>query len=292
MFAEERFLSKHDPRESSKGFWDTFKPFFSNKVNIAGERVQLIENGSILSNNLDIAETFNEHYHTVTDRLNVPRWNSVNGEGSNSVHSAIEHFSNHPSVVKIAEKWQSDEQFEFSPVTESQMLKVIKQLNESKSVSGGIPTKIIKLAKYVCAPTLTLCFNHSLESNGFPDCLKMADIIHVHKKNSKHDKDNYRPVSLLPCSSKIFEKVIANQLNPFLESIFSKSLSSSGKIGAILMDLSKAFDCSPHDLLIAKFAAYGFGQRSLKLLHNYLNARKHRVRMGSSFSDFLSSFTR
>ena len=70
--AKKSFFSKHDPKESSKGFWDTFKPFFSNKVNIAGERA---EYGSILSNNLDIAETFNEHYHTVTDRLNVPRWN-------------------------------------------------------------------------------------------------------------------------------------------------------------------------------------------------------------------------
>ena len=309
--AKKSFFSKHDPKESSKGFWDTFKPFFSNKVNIAGERIQLIENGSVLSNNLDIAEIFNEHYHTVTDRLNVPRWNSVSGESSNSVHSAIENFSDHPSVVKISEKWQSDEKFEFSPVTESQMLKVIKQLNESKSVSGGIPTKIIKLAKYVCAPTLTMCFNHSLESSGFPDCLKMADIVPVHKKNSKHEKDNYRPVSLLPCSSKIFERVIANQLNLFLESIFSKSLcgfrkqhstqsallnmlhrwqtalSSSGKIGAILMDLSKAFDCLPHDLFIAKLHAYGMSINSLNFILSYLINRKHRVRVGSSYSDWL-----
>ena len=53
------------------------------------------------------------------------------------------------------------------------------------------------------------------------------------------------------------------------------------------MDLYKAFDCLPHDLLIAKLAAYGFGTKSLKLLHNYLNGRKHRVRMSSSLSDFL-----
>ena len=53
------------------------------------------------------------------------------------------------------------------------------------------------------------------------------------------------------------------------------------------MDLSKAFDCLPHDLLIAKLSAYGFGTKSLKLLHNYLNSRRHRVRIGSLVSEFL-----
>ena len=61
-------------------------------------------------------------------------------------------------------------------------------------------------------------------------------------------------------------------------------LNTSGIVGAILMDLSKAFDCLPHDLLLAKMAAYGFGKRSLKLFHNYLTDRKHRVRIGSSLS--------
>ena len=65
------------------------------------------------------------------------------------------------------------------------------------------------------------------------------------------------------------------------------SLSNSGKVGAVLMDLSKAFDCLPHDLLIAKMAAYGFGQDSLEVFLSYLKNRKHRVRIGSSLSDWL-----
>ena len=64
-------------------------------------------------------------------------------------------------------------------------------------------------------------------------------------------------------------------------------LNASGIVGAILMDLSKAFDCLPHDLLLAKMAAYGFGERSLKLFYSYLSDRKHRVRVGSSISDLL-----
>ena len=50
------------------------------------------------------------------------------------------------------------------------------------------------------------------------------------------------------------------------------------------MDLSKAYDCLPHDLLIAKLEAYGFGIDSLKLIHSYLAERKHRVQIGNSFS--------
>ena len=171
---------------------------------------------------MDIAETFNEHYNTVTDRLDVPRW--ATGENSSNVNSAIDKYANHPSINKIMQNRHAVDKFELLPVSNSDTLKVIKNLNESKSVSGSIPTKIIKLAKFVCAPTLTSCFNHSLQSQKFPDSLKLADIIPVHKKNSKHDKDNYRPVSLLPSTAKIYEKLISNQLNPFLDSFFNVGL--------------------------------------------------------------------
>ena len=67
-------------------------------------------------------------------------------------------------------------------------------------------------------------------------------------------------------------------------------LSSSGKVGAILMDLSKALDCLPYDLLIAKMAAYGFGNHSLKFFLTYLSERNHRVRIGSYLSEFLDFF--
>ena len=64
-------------------------------------------------------------------------------------------------------------------------------------------------------------------------------------------------------------------------------LDNSGVIGTILMDLSKAFDCLSHELLIAKMEAYGFGINSLRLIFNYLKQRKQRVRVGSEFSDWV-----
>ena len=58
-------------------------------------------------------------------------------------------------------------------------------------------------------------------------------------------------------------------------------------VGTVLMDLSKAYDCLNHDLLIAKLHAYGIGNNALRPIYNYLKRRKQRVKVGSSFSDFL-----
>ena len=139
----------------------------------------------------------------------------------------------------------------------------------------------------------------------------MADIVPIHKKGNTTDKANYRPISLLPAVSKVYERLVAKQLTQYMDTWLSKflcgfrkgyspqhallsmlrnwqnCLAKKGKVGAILMDLSKAFDCLPHGLLIAKLEAYGFGQRSLWFLYSYLRNRKHRVRISSSFSKWL-----
>ena len=65
---------------------------------------------------------------------------------------------------------------------------------------------------------------------------------------------------------------------------WQNELDSSGLVGTILMDLSKAYDCLPHDLIIAKFEAYGFSKSGFSLLLYYLISRKQRVKIGSSYS--------
>ena len=65
---------------------------------------------------------------------------------------------------------------------------------------------------------------------------------------------------------------------------WQKTLDNAEYVGTMLMDLSKACDCIPHDLLIAKLEAYGFGKTSLDLLRDSLGSRKSRTKIGSSFS--------
>ena len=65
-----------------------------------------------------------------------------------------------------------------------------------------------------------------------------------------------------------------------------KSVDSGGAFGALLTDLSKAFDCLSHELLIAKLYAYGFDKRSLMLIYNYLSNCKQRVKVNDSYSSW------
>ena len=78
----------------------------------------------------------------------------------------------------------------------------------------------------------------------------------------------------------------------FMVEKWRKSLDKAGKCGVLLTDLSKAFDCLIHDLLIAKLHAYGFDYPSLKLIHSYLTGRLQRVRVNASFSSWMEILTR
>ena len=143
----------------------------------------------------------------------------------------------------------------------------------------------------------------------FPTEQKLTSVILVHKQDDTILNESYRPISTLSNLSKVFEKLVSSQINQFFKNKFSRHLcgfcanystqhalfnllqkwqsclATSGRVGTSLMDLSKAFDCLPHELLIAKWAAYGFSQiNSLKFLRNYLSRRFQRVKVGSAFS--------
>ena len=297
----------------SEFFWKKVKPFFNSKSAASFERILLVEDGNIVSDDDQVAKIFNSFFNCITDNLNIPIIPSLKVfDPLDDVSIAIAKYASHPSILRIKSMTDGFPKFEFEAVPKETIIKEIKNLNPKKSVSGQIPVKALKFAKFVCADVLTACFNHHVvDLSEFPDELKLADIIPVYKKNSAYDKENYRPISLLSVFSKVFEKLIVKQFNPFIEKWFSKHLcgfrkghstqhallnmlrkwqkhlNTSGKIGAVLMDLSKAFDCLPHDLLIAKLAAYGVGIKALGLFSSYLRNRKHRVRIGSSFSEFL-----
>ena len=163
----------------------------------------------------------------------------------------------------------------------------------------------MKTSSEVSADALQSLFNDTLKTGNFPENLKLADIPPVFKKNNLLHKVNYRPVSILPSISKVFEKRIQKQINylfPFcvgIEKAFSSQqallslienwrnlLDKKGFGGAVLMDLSKAFDTIKHDLLIAKLYAYGFNKESLKLFHSYLSNRWHRTKINKQFSSW------
>ena len=300
-----------DTFKSPKCFWKAVKPFFG-KSNICEERILLVENGEVVSDEGVISSIFNSYFNGITNHLDIPEVPRLIVGDLDPVSTAIDKYASHPSVLAIKAKSNSDIKFELKAVTVDTMVKEILALNPGKAGSGSISVKALRLAAFECSSVLTSLFNEwVIGASSFPDELKLADIVPIHKKGSTTDKANYRPISLLPVVSKVFERLIAKQINPFINTWLSKylcgfrkgfstqhsilhmlrkwqsHLDTSGIIGAILMDLSKAFDCLPHNLLIAKMAAYGFGKSTLKLFHSYLSNRKHRVRVGSSLSGLL-----
>ena len=148
-------------------------------------------------------------------------------------------------------------------------------MDHSKSTTG-VSIKLLKENADVCAPILSKILNTCRNEGVFPDKLKLADISPIFKSVDSMSKKNYRPVSILNSVSKLFEKLIQKQLNPFFDTKLSKYLcgyrkgnstqyallklieswkkyrDSNGYSAAVLMDLSKAFHTINHDLLLAK----------------------------------------
>ena len=154
--------------------------------------------------------------------------------------------------------------------------------------------------------------NEALKTGYFPYSLKCANVRPIYKKDHPFDKKNYRPVSILPLLSKVYERVIYEQTSYNFEPFFNESLCGfrkahstqhalfklltswqnsldrDGFVGSVLMDLSKAYDCLPHNLVLAKLQAYGFSNESIRLFLSYLTNRTQRIKIGSTFSHWIN----
>ena len=160
-----------------------------------------------------------------------------------------------------------------------------------------MPTNILKECNFTFSG-LADCINKSFENGAFLDCLKEAKVTPIFKKDDLLDKQNYRPVIILPLLSKVFEKLIYKLLSNYTESFLSsilcgfrkahntqhalfkllhswqKELDQKRFVGTILMDLPKAYDCIPLHLLITKFEYYGIEKIGLSLILDCLSRRK------------------
>ena len=157
-------------------------------------------------------------------------------------------------------------------------------------------------------PHLTNSINYFIQYSSFPQELKLLEVILVYKKLDPLQKENHRPVSLLPHVSKVFERIIHKQIRNYVTGKLAHSIIGFRKshgtqnslavmlekwkrglekgeyVSALFMDLSKAFDTINHDLLIAKLKAYGFCKEARKLMKSYLKNRKQQVQISDKFN--------
>ena len=172
---------------------------------------------------------------------------------------------------------------------------------------GDISVDILKSTVNIHLPFITNSINLSIEKGCFPE--ELADVNSVFKKKDDLDNENYRPVSVLPHMSKVFERIMYHQINDYMKDklskqltgfrkklstrhflncmleIWKKVLDNGGYICAIFMDLSKAFDTLNYDL-IAKLGTYGFEVDALRYMKSFLTNRKQRARVNKTFSEW------
>ena len=216
-----------------------------------------------------------------------------------------------PSVKQISNAITTPKpvSFSFEPTNPVEVQKHLTTINTKKATGfDKIPPKLVKLSAEILSTPLSIAINNNLKYGIFPDNAKIVSFVPLDKgKSNKNEISNYRPVSILNTFSKIYEKFIKDQLVSGLHKYFSSFISAYRKgysiqhvltrlieewrerldnnyiVGAILMDLSKAFDCIPHNLISAELATYGLDYTALKLIFSCLKNRKQCVRKNKTY---------
>ena len=193
--------------KDNKMFWKTIKPLFSNKGS-KSTKIILVENDEIVSDDKKTGEIMNEYFVNITKDLDIPEImleklpDSIDITCLVQIDQIIHQYSMHPSILKINEIVNPTDTFSFEKVNQSQMEKEIMNLNPKKA--GGadfIPPNVIKHSVTVLKSSLTQ-FNNSVEECIFPSDLKYANVAPLSKKDDNTNKENYRPISILPSISK------------------------------------------------------------------------------------------
>ena len=184
----------------------------------------LRDGGKVISDTETVADTFNSFFVNIGNTLKIDKDKQFLFETNDvfdPVSKAIKKYSANPSVLSIKEKMNNN-MFSFRKVTYEEIINEINSLDTSKSTqSEDIPFKVIKDNADIFANFILQGFNKCIIDGKFPDQLKKADVSPVFKKGNHNDKTNYRPVSILPSLSKIYERLIYNQINQITENTFS-----------------------------------------------------------------------
>ena len=191
----------------------------------------------------------------------------------------------------------------------------VKNIIENTKIKNGGVDKInamtLKAISEHIADPLAHIINKCIEKSIWPDALKAAVVVPIHKSGKKLVVNNYRPISLISNIAKIFEKVVYERIFDFIykHKILSEkqfgfiknkgtrdalsyitktiyeNLDKSKPIIVVFLDLAKAFDTVDHNILLHKLQAYGIRDNAYKLMQSYLTNRKQKVRIDQRESE-------
>ena len=243
--------------------------------------------------------------------LNILQWNAqgINGHGD----ELRLHINNRQEIIHlicVQETWLlENEHFDINNYEGVYR-------NRKTGIRGydEISAKIVKSSINAIVSPLCNIFNSSLEKGIFPNALKIAKVIPIYKNGSKNMLNNHRPISILSIFSKILEKIVYDKLTSFIEKHnilhnkqfgFRKGYSTThalieltDKIAkafekkhiviSLFLDLSKAFDCIDHSILLKKLKYYGIRGNAIQWFESYLCNRKQYVSVDNFNSEYKS----
>ncbi len=267
-----------------------------NKLLNRGRKKQgtiFLEENGIISDPFKVANKFNDYYINIADKLckKIPK-----------VDNKFQDYLKNPNKNKLT----------LNETTPDEVLKIINNLDGKKSGDiFHISPDLVKLNAQTIAQILSIIFNISVREGCFPSAMKVAKILPIHKGDSVLSVGNYRPISLLPIFSKIFERLIYNRLIDFisdnkilseLQFGFQKNKSTEQAVTSILstldeakskknssycifLDFAKAFDTVNHEILLAKLNHYGISGLSNNLFKSYLSNRTQQTEINGVLSN-------
>ena len=252
--------------------------------------LKLDDSDDICFDKQTIFEKFNIFYTTVASKLVEKLTKSLYRYGRNFVFNFY------------TQKGVTPNNFSFSIMSEDQIFKYLSTLNVNKSTGlDGIPSNVVRDSATIIACPLTHIINLSLIQGVVPDDFKSARLFPLFKKNDKTEVGNYRPESILCILSKIFERVVYDKVDSYLnnnsllykfQSGFRKRFSTDTClihmsdymkfemdkghfVGMVLLDLQKAFDTVHHSILLMKLEGLGLSQDILiGSGHTYLKGQQ------------------
>lgn len=252
-------------------------------------------------------------FHITDDEEKAIRFNRFFIDISRSIVENISYDSSRFSCYHSRERYNISIPFYCTQASDDEFNLIIDNLKNSKTTDVyGISNFFVKTHKKALIPKLAVLINKHLFSGIFPDELKVGLVTPIHKASSKADFNNYRPVTVSPIFSKIFEYVIIRRLNAHISNNeilnvnqfgYKEKSNTETAIAHILneiyngidqnyatsltcIDLSKAFDCLSHNILITKLEKLKLDEFFLNLLKSYLTNRQQAVKVNGKISSF------